>query len=216
MNAKVVEDLLEKRLKRLLGRKITVTKGPLVITKLSGIHPEVAVHVSHIKDHDGIMPDGAHTKRRIARGPTTFKGFEEERPATIILSIDCIAGTYKLVQEICDVLTPGVLLALEMLPRFSLGSLPDESVELHFEDFISSFSSSSINLEKHEDFSFYRGELVFFMNGFIHVWLTKRGGFSNSRYNKSKPKPNVSPMPPKRQTTKTKRRAVRKKKSGKP
>jgi hypothetical protein len=214
MNAKVVEEFLEKRLKRLLGKKILVTRGPLVINKLSGIHPEVAVHVSNIKDFDGIMPDGAHTKRRKAKGPSTYKGYEEERPAAISLSVDCIAGSYKMVQEICGVLTPGVLLALEMLPRISLGSLPDESVELHFEDFTSSFSSSTINLKSHEDFTFYRGEMVFTIHGFIHVWLTKRGGFSSVRYNKSKPGTRVTPMPPRRQTRKTKRKAVSKKKSG--
>ena len=213
MNATFVEAFLEKRLKRLFGKKIKVNAGPLVVSKLSGIHPEIAVWVNRVEDFGGLMPDGSHTKRRRAQGTSTFKGYEEERPGRLSVTVSCIAGTYKLTQQICDMLSPAVLLALEMLPRFPLGTLPDDSVTLYFEDFISNFHAASIGLRTEEDFSFYQGDLVFHMNGFIHVWLTKRGGFSSARYNKSGKRNKVNESPPEKPKPTRKKRKTRKRKS---
>ena len=175
----MIEDFLEKRLSRLLGRQILVTKGPLVTTKYSGIRPEIFLHVSKLEDFDGIMPDGAHTTRRPASGPSTYKGFEEERPGRITLTITCLASSYKLVHDICNLLTPGVLLSLEMLPRIPLGSLPDDSVQIYFEDYTANFHKAEYGRFNIEDSSYFNCELAFYLNGFIHVWLTKRGGFAS-------------------------------------
>ncbi len=175
----MIEEFLEKRLKRLLGKQILVTKGPLNITKYSGIKPEVFVHVSKLEDFDGIMPDGAHTTRRRISGPSTFKGFEEERPGRISLAITCLAGTYKLVQTLCNILTPEVLLSLEILPRIPLGSLPNGSVQLHFEDFTANLHTAEHRRITIENTSYFNGELIFYLNGFIHIRLTKRGGFAS-------------------------------------
>ena len=175
----MIEEFLEKRLSRLLGKQILVSKGPLAITKYSGIKPEVFVHISKLEDFEGIMPDGAHTTRRPASGPSTYKGFEEERPGRITLTITCLAGSYKLVQDICNLLTPGVLLSLEMLPRIPLGSLPDDSVQLYFEDYTANLHKAEHGRITIEDSSYFNCELAFHLNGFIHVWLTKRGGFNS-------------------------------------
>ncbi len=188
MDTRMIEEFLEKHIRRLLGKQILVTKGPLAITKYSGIRPEVFIHVSRLEDFDGIMPDGAHTSRRRASGPSTFKGFEEERPGKIILTITCLAGTYKLVQDICNLLAPGILLSLELLPRIPLGSLPDDSVRLHFEDFTANLHTAEHRRITIENTSYLNGELIFYLNGFIHVWLTKRGGFAS----KSTTMPKVS------------------------
>ena len=179
MDTSMIEEFLEKRLKRLLGKQILITKGPLNITKYSGIRPEVFVHVSKLEDFDGIMPDGAHTSRRRISGQSTFKGFVEERPGRISLTITCLAGTYKLVQSICNLLIPGILLSLEVLPRIPLGSLPDDSVQLHFEDFTANLHTAAHRKISIENTSYFHGALTFYLNGFIHVWLTKRGGFAS-------------------------------------
>lgn len=183
----MIEEFLEKRLRRLLGRQIVVTKGPLIFTKYSGIRPEVFVHASKLEDFDGIMPDGARTARRNSSGTTSFTGFEEERPGRITLVVTCLAGTYKLVQDMCKLLAPGILLSLELLPKIPLGSLPDDSVQLHFEDFTANLHLSEQRSIKVEDTDYFNGELTFYLNGFIHILLTKKGGFKS----KSTTMPNI-------------------------
>ncbi len=192
-------------LKRLLGKQILVQKGPVAITKYSGIRPEVFVHASRVEDFDGMMPDGAHTVRRPASGPSTYKGYEEERPGRITISINCLHSNYRLVQELCNQISPSVLLSLEILPRIPLGSLPDDSVQLHFEDFTSNIHSAEHRRITIDKTPLYQGELVFYLNGFIHVWLTKRGGFSS----KSTTRPKVSSV---RRVPKPTRKTVKKKK----
>lgn len=179
MDTRMIEEFLEKRLRSLLGRQVLITKGPLTITKYSGIRPEVFVHASKLEDFEGVMPDGARTTRRHASGTSSFKGFEEERPGRITLTITCLVGTYKLVQDICKLLTPGILLSLELLPRIPLGSLPDDSVKLQFEDFTANLHAAEHKKIKVEDTDYFNGELTFYLNGFIHIWLTKKGGFKS-------------------------------------
>jgi hypothetical protein len=194
MDARKVEGFIGKRLKRTLGKQISVIGEPVAITKFSGIKPEVFVFVSNITDFDGLMPDGAHTARRPVKGESTYKGFEEERPARITLTVSCLAGNYKLLHEICNLVTPATLLALELLPRFTLGSLPDDSVELFFEDFTSNLHTADYSRLTQNNTPFFKADLVFYMNGFIKMWLTKRGGFlskSTSRP-KMRKKPHVS------------------------
>jgi hypothetical protein len=175
----MIEEFLGKRLNQMLGKQILIAKGPQTITKYTGIRPEVFVHFSRLEDFDGIMPDGAHTTRRPAFGPSTYKGFEEERPGRITLIITCLASTYKLVQDICNLLTPGVLLSLELLPKIPLGSLPDDSVKLYFEDYTANLHKAEHSRINIEDTTYLNCELTFHLNGFIHVWLTKRGGFTS-------------------------------------
>lgn len=179
MDARMVEEFLEKRVKRLLGKHYVVTRGPEAITKYSGIRPEVFIHAAKVKDFGGVMPDGAHTARRPAKGPSTFKGFEEERPGRIILVISCMAGNYKIIQDLCHKLTPEVLLSFELMPKIPLGALPNNSVQLHFEDYTAHLHKAKTRRVNIDDSSIFKCKLVFYLNGFIHVWLTKRGGFSS-------------------------------------
>ena len=186
MDARKVEQFLDKRLKRTLGKQITVTQGPSAITKFSGIKPEVFVHVSNITDFNGLMPDGVHIARRPAPEVSAYKGFEEERPGQITLTISCIAGNYKLLHEICNLLTPATLLTLELMPRFSLGSLPDESVALYFEDFTSNLNTADYSRLTQNNTAFFKADLLFHITGFIHVRLTKKGGFKSKSTSRPK------------------------------
>lgn len=187
MDTRMIEEFLEKRLKRLLGKQILVSKGPHTITKYSGIRPEVFIHVSRLEDFNGMMPDGAHTARRPATGTSSFQGFEEERPGRITITATTLANNYKLVQGIGNLLTPAILLSLELLPVVPLGSLPDDSVRLSFEDFTANLHSAENHKITLDDSPLFQSELTFYLNGFIHVWLTKKGGFRS----KSTSMPNI-------------------------
>ena len=176
MDTRMIEEFLEKRLRRLLGKQVLVSTGPHTINKYSGIRPEVFIHVSKLEDFNGMMPDGAHTARRPATGTTNFQGFEEERPGRITITATTLSNNYKLIQGIGNLLTPAILLSLELLPVVKLGSLPDDSVRLSFEDFTANLHSAENQEIAFDDALLFQSELTFYLNGFIHVWLTKKGG----------------------------------------
>lgn len=183
---RLIEDLLVKSLYKVLRKKVAVSKGPFFETKFTGVHPEVFIHASKLIDFGGIMPDGARTVRRPALGPATYKGFEEERPGQIVLLITCISGTYTLLQNVCKVVAATILSSLQMLPKIPLGSLPDKSTQLHFEDFTSNLHSEQLDRVTVDEVAYFKGELIFHLNGFIHVLVTKRGGFSSKSTSREK------------------------------
>ncbi len=170
----------------MLRKKIAVSKGPFTVTKFTGVHPEVFIHASQLMDFAGTMPDGSQTVRRPAQGPSTYKGFEEERPGRIVLLVTCVSGTYTFLQDMCGIVAPVVLSSLQLLNKISLGSLPDDSTQLHFEDFTNNVHSIELGRVVEDDISYYKGELTFYLNGFIHVWVTRRGGFHSKSTSRSK------------------------------
>jgi hypothetical protein len=186
MDTRAIEDFIEKRLKALLDRHVLLSKGPLHITKHSGIRPEVSIHVSKLEDFGGEMPDGARTTRTRVSGSSNYKGFEERRPSRITITITVLAGTNKMVKDLAHILSPGVLLALESLPRTKLGSLADGSAQLHFEDFIGSLNEVDHGRISIEGTSYLQSTMIFYLDGFIHVWLTKKGGFTRGSAKKKK------------------------------
>ena len=202
---RVIEDHLVKGLPRLIKKKIPVIKGPFTLTKFTGVHPEIFIHARKLEDFNGIMPDGAHTARRPTEERGTYKGFEEERPGRITLIVTCIAGTYTLVQEICGRLIPSVLFSLQLLPKIPLGSLPDNSTQLQFEDFTSNLHLADLGRVTEEDISYYKGELIFYINGFIHVLITKRGGFRSGSASRPKLKTQKLPVVKKKQISRIKK-----------
>lgn len=201
---RLIEDHLYKSVKKILGKQVPVSKSPFVVTKFTGVRPEVFLHASKLLDFDGAMTDGAKTTRRPVTGPSTYKGIEEERPGRITLVVTCVAGTYTLLQDICSVISPTVLSSLKTLPKIPMGKLPDESTQLHFEDFTSNLHSAKLGRENEDGLTFFKGELIFYLNGFIHVWLTKRGGFTT----KAASRPNIK-------TSRRKSKTTTKPKSGK-
>ncbi len=184
MDARFVERFLEARLKRLLGKQVLLTRGPLVVSQFSGIRPEVYFYVSKLEDFGGITAEGAVIARRAVKGPSPFKGFEEERPGRMIVQVICLSSSYDILQELLRMVLPSVLLGLEAVPGFSLGSLPRDTVQLRFDEFRACLVSAEVNAESGGEYSYLRGTLVFHLDGFIHVRVTERGGLSR----KSKPK----------------------------
>ncbi len=203
MDARQIEDLVERKLKRMLGKSILVIKGPAASTKYSGIRPEVFIHISRFEDFNGIMPDGEHVTRTPVKGRSTFKGFEEYRPARLALTVTCVAGLYSNLQEICEALSPTVLLTLELLPDITLGALPDDTVQLSFRNFTACLHTAILDGASGEGNNYYRGELVFHLNGFIHVWITKRGGVRKG------PSPTSKTRLPKTQRSNTRKSKAR-------
>lgn len=183
MDARLVEKFLEDRLKRLLGKQILLTRGPFVAPKFGGIRPEVYFHVSKFEDFGGVTADGAFIARRLVKGTSTLKGFAEERPGRMIVTVTCLSGSYDILQEVLKTVSPSVLLGLEQVPGFSLGSLPGDAVQLRFDEFNACLSSADLRSESSEEFPYFRGTLIFHLNGFIHVRVTARGGLRR----KSKP-----------------------------
>lgn len=186
---KQIEDHLSKNLKRFLGKQIPVSKGPFILSKFTGVKPEVFIHAAEIIDFDGTMPDGSKTTRRPAQGPSTFKGYEEERPGRIILKVICISGTYSSLQQICALITPVIITFINTLPIIPLGGLPDKSTWLTFEDFNSNLHRAKLYHEVAEGISFYKGGLTFHLTGFIHLWVTKKGGFKSKSISRQKSQP---------------------------
>ncbi len=190
MDARIVEKLLEARLKRVLGKQILLTRGPFVVSKFGGIRPEVYFHVSKLEDFGGITVDGAKISRRSVKGPSSLKGFAEERPGRIIVTVTCLSGSYDILQEVLKTISPSVLLGLEQVPGFSLGSVQGDAVQLRFDDFQACLASAELDSEANEKFSYFCGNLVFYLDGYIHVRVTARGGLTR------KPKVDTIPRKP--------------------
>ena len=174
---KLIEDHLEKSFKKALGKQIPVIKGPFIKTKYTGIRPEVFIHAARLIDFDGKMPDGSKTSRININGPSTFKGFAEERPGRIEILISCTSGKYALLQDIFGLLAPTTLLALQSLPAIPLGNTPDNSTKLTFANFTKNIHQAELVHIEDDDKDFYKGEIVVYLTGFIDVYVTKRGGF---------------------------------------
>lgn len=191
MDARFIEKILEDRLKRVLGKQILLTRGPFVVPNFGGIRPEVYFHVSKLEDFGGVTADGARIARRSVKGPSTLKGFAEERPGRMILTVTCLSGSYDILQEVLRTVSPSVLLGLEQAPGFSLGSLPGDTVQLRFDEFNACLASADLRSENSEKFSYFLGSLIFHLNGFIHVHVTARGGLTRKSKTKTIPrKPN--------------------------
>lgn len=181
-----IEDHLEKSFKKALGKQIPVKKGPFVKSKYTGIHPEVFIHAARLKDYGGKMPDGKMTARINVSGPSTYKGFEEERPGKIVLIISCTTGNYKLLQDICGLLAPSTILALQSLPVIPLGNTRDNSTKLNFADFTKNIHKVELLHIEDDEHDYYKGEIIVYLKGFIQVYVTKRGGFPSTSSTGSK------------------------------
>ncbi|MEJ2595254.1 MAG: hypothetical protein P8100_09060 [bacterium] len=174
---RLIEDQLEKRLRKILDKDILLSKGPFVVKKYTGIQPEVNIHAGKLIDFEGRMDDGARVARKPVQGHSTFKGFEEDRPGRIKIAITCTSGNYKLLQNICSKLSVSVLSELQLLPKIPLGASGKDTEKLEFVDFTKTLHRIKFTHEQGADHAFFKGKLIFHLNGFIHVYLTRRGGF---------------------------------------
>jgi len=174
MNLGKIESQLTGRLKRLLGRSVQVIAAPATAPVLGGMRPTVYVHASKFEDFGGITATGAHIARtRVSQPP--FNGFAEKRPSRIIIHISCLAASYATVQKLCSSITPMVLLTLETLPEIPVGASKNNSVRLSYDDFTACLNAAEFKRQQEQDFAVFCGQLVFYLEGFLHLVLTKRG-----------------------------------------
>ena len=147
------------------------------------------------------MPDGAMTARRNVKGPSTYKGFEEERPGRIDIVITATTGNYNLLQDIFGLVASSSLLALQSLPKIHLGNTRNNSTNLHFTDFTKHVHSAELMNVTDDEINYYKGEVTLYLTGFISVYLTKRGGFSSKSTSGTK-------LKTKKITTKSMKRSI--------
>ena len=174
-----IEEQLLKAIRKVIDKEILVFTGPFDETKNTGVRPEVFIHAHSLLDMNGVMPDGAQVSKRPVSGPSTYRGFEEERPGRIELMLTCTTGNYKLLQEISSQLTVATLSELQMLPKIPLGQSKDKAVTIQFEDFTHQLHKAELNRIVSGDYDYFKGVLTFYLNGFIHLRLTRKGGFKS-------------------------------------
>jgi len=175
MNLDSIESLLVPPFQRLFRGKVDVFQGPAAPPALGGMRPALHVHASRFEDFGGVTDDGAHIARRPAK-EGRFRGFAEERPGRIVVEISCLATRYATVQEICATVSPLALRTLESKETFALGELANRSVRLSFADFTAHLSRAEFERKQEKDFALHCGRLEFHLNGFLHAWVTNRGG----------------------------------------
>ena len=175
MNLEPIEAYLVTSLKRVFSRRVILIAGPESPPPLAGLQPTVFVHAARFFDHDGLTTDGARTGRRAVRGPGRLRGFEEERPARIVVSVTVISATHRQVQELCEPVAPEVLFRLETMPEVPLGGRPRGGTSLAFADFRACLHDTEYGHDEVDDISYHRGRLTFHLDGFFHVRITGTG-----------------------------------------
>lgn len=176
MDATHLEELVAATLKKALPRGVAVIIGPAALGKFSGVRPEVFLHASEFLDFDGQMPDGSRIARHPAKGPSGYRGFEESRPAQLIMTVTLVHSAYTTLKTITNLLVPTVLLSLESESEFPLGNLKNGSVKFLFKDLQRSLYRSNVERVDAEGVSIFRAEYRFKIQGFLNVYVTKRGG----------------------------------------
>jgi hypothetical protein len=175
MNLDRIESALVPSLKRFLGRKIEVVAGPVFSPPLGGMQPMVFVHAQSFEDGGGVTPEGARTARRPVSEKRN-KGYAEERPGRILLEITVLARVYDTVKRLCHGLSPFVLRALAAEEEYPVGELKNRSVRLAFADFEVNIGSAAFDRVEEAEVVYHAGRLTFRLDGYLHSWVTNRGG----------------------------------------
>lgn len=175
MNLEPIEAFLVTSLKRIFGRSVILIAGPESPPPLAGLQPTVFVHAVRFFDHDGLTADGARIGRRAVPGPGRLRGFEEERPARIEVSVTAISATHRQVQELCEPVAPEVLFRLETMPEVPLGGRPRGGTSLTFADFRACLHDTEYGRDEVDGIGYHRARLTFHLDGFLHVRITGRG-----------------------------------------
>jgi hypothetical protein len=185
MKLGAIETLLLPAARRAVGQLASVHAGPPVITPATGLKPQVFLHAARYEDLGGVTADGARVARRPLRLPANLEGYAVERPARLVVEATCFGPTHELLGRLCAELTPALLLGLETLPDPVLAVLSNDSVRLQFADFSAVLRSAETHWRREGDAAYYVARLVFHLDGFLHVRLTRRGGLA--------PRPAVAP-----------------------
>ena len=177
MNLNPVEALLVRNLQQTLKKQADVHIGFPTGKSLAWAMPEVFVRASSFDDlSETDNPDNG-IARRAVEFKKSFKGFVEERPSRIAVNIDCISSSYQHTQKLCENVLAASMPVLQALPHILLSANPGQSVKLVFKDFNCSLNSYLLDVLEIEESIHYCGRLKFNMDGFLEVYLTKRGGF---------------------------------------
>lgn len=176
MNLGIIETHLLAALQRALPGGVALASGPPVAGPATSLRAEVFAHAARFEDFSGVTAEGARIARRPARVDPDVSGFVEERLARIVVEVTCVCATLRQIQELCALVAPPALLALETTPDPLLTALPDGSVSLRFADFAAALHACETTRELHESVPFHRGRLTFHLDGFLHVRVTRRAG----------------------------------------
>jgi len=196
VNLKPIEALLVPRLKRLLGRRVIVLAGPEMAPPLAGLQPTVCVHAARFIDHGGQTEEGARTGRQPVRVSGRLRGFEEQRPAHIVVVVTGIAATHRQAQELCEPISTEVLLRLESLSDVPLGARPGGAGSLVFGDARACLHEAVYQRDTLDDIGYHLGRMTFHLHGFLHVRLT--GNALSRRSRTSAPAPGAGGAPAKK------------------
>jgi hypothetical protein len=172
MDMSPLETAILERLKSVLGRSIRITAGPFAPPALGGLHTAVTVHTAAYTDFDGATLEGERIARRNVTKPSHIE-YAEERPARITIVVTCVAGAYEAVQSCCGLIAPAVLYALEPLRSFSLGKQEDGTADIRYSDCSAWLHECTTEYVHSEPAGYYLGRLVFFLDGFAHVRVTR-------------------------------------------
>lgn len=190
MNLEVIETLLVKKLQRLLKKQVDVRPGPVSKLALGGMRETVFIHAARFIDHSsvnqssmdqiGISTDEARVGRQPFR-KGRVSGITEQRPCHIVVEISCIATAYSLVKSLSGVITPTILLTLAGERAFALGESAKRQSSLVFADFQAHLSLAETVRQEDDGIAFHRENLIFQLNGTLHVLLSKHGGLKAKR-----------------------------------
>ena len=97
-----------------------------------------------------------------------------------MIEVVCIATAYATVKALSQVISSAVLLGLNSKREFPVGALANKSVLLSFSDLNASLNRAETFVKEEKDLSYHCGRLVFHLEGFLHVLITKRGGLRAS------------------------------------
>jgi hypothetical protein len=224
MNLDPIENLLVGKLGRLLRKQADVLAGPVSTLVLGGMQETVFVHAARFEDHNGITPDGASIARRPLRNGRV-SGIAEERPCLLVVEVTCVATAYSRIKALCREITPEILLVLACEREFELGASDNRQSSLRFTDFQACLNRAETNRREDDGLVFHLEQLVFHINGALHVQLSKYGGLKAKQSVREKPvkkivkkpatksrkKPNT--VKPVKKPEKTTRKQFRKRKS---
>lgn len=176
MNLGLLEGLLLPAVQRAVASRATARAGPPVRGPTTGMKFDVWVHAARFEDLGGVTPEGARAARHPVRVDSRRRGFAEERPARIHIEITCTGPVHAGVQEICGLIPPPVLLALETMAPPELSGSDGGGVDLRFGDFTAAVASVTSQHIQTDRGAYFIGMVGFQLEGFLHVTLTRRGG----------------------------------------
>ena len=172
----IIDQTLVAELQRFLKRKVPVISGPPAIDTTAWLKPEIYVHCAGFTDCQGVIADGSQIARRELRLPPNYRGYDEARPGRIVVEVNCLSASYKIVQYLLSTTAAKTLLVLESLPDIPLSSMPDQRTQMVFREFTVHLHSATIMTEQHDKSAYHIGKLQYYLEGFLHVQVVKRGG----------------------------------------